>query len=173
MIAAIITGLLSACSPSEPTAPNGMAPAARARGDAELDCEMLDHDCAAIQAGINYLRMSPYSSCRRIGEDAQGLFDAPTGSGGGGFKYVSQDPEGNNMSVYMETAPFVTPSGYWAPDRYVGVMPSYLGSWAEGDPKATGGLLAHEVGGHISGEDGLGHNTQMAWWYQDLCLSEY
>lgn len=83
----------------------------------ELDCEMLAVDCSVIQAGINYLKQSPYSSCRQIGTDAQGLYDAPTGSGGGGFKYISQG-EGD-MGVYMEPAPFITPSGMWAPDRYV------------------------------------------------------
>jgi len=73
---------------------------------------------------------------------------------------------GNSPSGWV---PATTPSSQGYTGGYIYMTNKFwTSSYADGYLQ-TAGIIAHEEGGHESGEDGPYHNTGMAEWYHATC----
>jgi hypothetical protein len=128
------------------------------------DCQFDSQTCGHIWEGIQFLRRHWAEDCRRWGDMAEARFLAPTGFG---YGFQPGNTEPGQMAVPMHETPGATTSGWSPSSGYIQVGQSYVG----GNEVSTGGLIAHEEGGHMTGDDSPEHNTGIGNYYQDLCMT--
>jgi hypothetical protein len=180
---ATIAALLSGCgSPVDVAVPRTLA------GDSirpvfdmsGMDCQLAAVVCAAIQDGAKWLAQHPSGTCNWFGVMALGLINDQPGKGG--FRIatlVEEAADGgqSDMGVPMDGPGKPTLSEYASTDNYVIVYRRFINNVSGGGTYSwsdVGSLLAHEVGGHISGDDNPNHTTGRAYLYQnEFCPREF
>lgn len=149
----VLCALLASCGPDDRgTQSEGITGSRTANS---MDCQMSSQaKCDAIMRGIAYLQTHPAGVCQNLGDLLHGRF---VDAGGTGF--LEDGTIGVGMGVRMDSVGSATPSG-WAPsDGYIRIHPDWWGLPNSSDPQLTAWALAHEEGGHMTGEDGPDHNT--------------
>jgi hypothetical protein len=131
-----------------------------------LECQFTSQQCNIIQSAIDFLKNSSSSECQSVGDMSQYIFDMPTGQGG--FKPAETPSSWPPYApLGVEMAPGSSYSGWVATSGYVQVHPYF---WEAGyTTAAAGGRVAHEVGGHMTGNDSPEHNTGLGPLLQTLC----
>lgn len=154
-------GFLGACG--EPVRPPA---ASLPRFNLAGDCQMDAVTCSYIMAGIQWLKNHPHSMCNQAGASAEARYNASSESGMGFRPGEVPDRE---MGVEMYPTPGQTFSGYSPVNGIILVTQNFVNSPNASNDASTGGLIAHEEAGHMTGDDGLGHNTGFADFYQQTC----
>jgi hypothetical protein len=135
-----------------------------------MDCQFTPSKCAQIRAGIDYLAAHPSALCHNIGVNALGRYNLPAGTGG--FKTAPAE-WGNDFDMAVPM------NGLQPTSPYIFVAERFWSSGSSGSDRSTGGLIAHEEGAHMSGEEGVNHdgmpgyNGGLGQYLNDVCTAEY
>lgn len=151
--------------------PVGLLELGRGTTASATECNLSEDRCDRILAGIFYLMLHPAAQCSEVGQDAYGRFMAPAGSGLG-FKADETMGVAAGMGVRMIPGGG-TPSGYFPSDGWIRVSESFWTSTDAIDQRRIGGVIAHEEGGHMTGQENPQHSTGFASTLGAACAAEY
>jgi hypothetical protein len=159
LIFVVVIAAVSCVSPGDTTSPTSLRQNGSVAHDEQLDCQLEPARCEKILNAIDYLiRIHPSPTCKGVGWDALDRYTAP--SGVAGFKQDTIMPPGF-FDMFVDP-----PSGYIWVTRDL-----WSGPFAN-DPQKIGGLVAHEIGGHLWGGESGAHESGLSMWYQSTCSSE-
>jgi hypothetical protein len=163
LVAAASLIALAGCQRSDdPTAPELKLPAGPRFDVQNMDCQLNAQQCAAIQAGIDAMKLHANPVCRMYGGFAQDRYDAASGEG---FRNDSQQFRSDGTPLDMGVAYTTSSSGVTTYSPYTSAYPDFWAGTASTDAVGTGALIAHEEAHH------LGYGESYAQSVQNECLN--